>query len=152
LTNQPGFWVNGTSQICNFTNHYFFRDPNYPTNYAGYIEFDNDADLSTLYPYATWVLSITDTNDVNHNGIPDFSDDPSALPPPRRPLISLTRTPTNLLFTIHGDVNHLHEIQQVPVIASTNWQHVVSLILTNDPQVVPVAFPSGSMFYRARAQ
>lgn len=152
MTNQPGFWVNSSSQIYNFTNHYFFRDPNYPTNYAGYIEFDNDADLASLYPYATWVLSITDTNDLNHNGIPDFSDDPSTLPPPRRPLISLTRTTTNLLFTIHGDINHLHEIQQVPVIRSTNWQHVVSVTLTNDPQVVPVAFPTGSTFYRARAQ
>ncbi len=152
MTNQPGSWINGSSQIYNFTNHYFFRDPNYPTNYAGYIEFDNDGDLSSLYPYAAWVLSITDTNDVNHNGIPDFSDDPSTLPPPRRPLVSLTRTSTNLLFTIHGDINHLHEIQQVPVITSTTWQPVISVTLTNDPQVVPVAFPTSSTFYRVRAQ
>ena len=152
LTNQPGIWTDAHGLSCNFTNHYFFRDPAYPTNYAGYIEFDDDADVSTIHPWATWVLSITDTNDVNHDGIPDFSDDPSLLPPPRRPYISLARNSTNLLFTIHGDVNHLHQIQQCPAINSSNWQNLTSVSLTNDPQVVPVAFPAGRTFYRVVAQ
>ncbi len=152
LTNHPGTWSDAGGVINNFTNHYFFRDPAYPTNYAGYIEFDNDAKLSTAYPYGTWVLSITDTNDVNHNGIPDFSDDPTILPPPRRPFISLARTDTNLLCTIHGDVSHVHTIQQVPAVTSTSWQTVTSVTLTTDPQVVPVPLPSGSTFYRAVAQ
>ena len=153
LTNLPGSWLNGSAQTCVFTNEYFFRNPSYPTNYAGYIVFDDDGDeYYTAYGYAIWVLSINDTHDTDGDGIPDFSDIPSATAPPRRPTISLARTSTNLLFTIHGDINHLHEIQQVPVITSSNWQPVVSVTLTNDPQVVPVAFPTGSTFYRVRAQ
>jgi hypothetical protein len=153
LTNLPGTWLNGSAQTCVFTNGYFFRNPSYPTNYAGYIVFDDDGDeYWTAYGYAIWVLSINDTHDTDGDGIPDFSDIPSATAPPRRPTISIARTSTNLLFTIHGDINHLHEIQQVPVITSTSWQPVVSVTLTNDPQVVPVAFPTGSTFYRVRAQ
>jgi hypothetical protein len=152
LTNEPGAWTDAGGATHSFTNHFFVRDPNYPTNYAGYIEFDNDGDLSTSHPYAVWVLSITDTNDVNHNGIPDFSDDPTVLPPPRRPQISLARTATNLLFTIRGDVNRWHEIQQAPTITSTEWQPITSVTLTNDPQLVPVAFPAQNTFYRVRAQ
>ena len=152
LTNQPTILMNGSSQSVNITNHWFTRDPNYPTNYAGYVEFDDDGDLTSVYSYAIWVLSINDPNDSNHNGIPDFSDDSTFVPPPRRPLVSYNRTGTNLLFTIHGDVNHVHEIQQVSSISSANWQSVVSVTLTNDPQVVPVSFPSGPAFYRVRAQ
>ena len=153
LTNLPGSWLNGSAQTCAFTNGYFFRNPDYPTNYAGYIAFDDDLDDTyTIYPYATWVLSINDPHDTDGDGVPDFSDIPAGTVPPRRPTISLARTSTNLLFTIHGDINHLHVIQQVPAVASTNWQPVVSVTLTNDPQVVPVTFPTGSAFYRVRAQ
>jgi hypothetical protein len=152
LTNDPGIWTKAGGASCSFTNHYFFRNPAYPTNYAGYIEFDDDNYRSSMYPYAIWVLSITDTNDANHNGIPDFSDDPTVVTPPRRPLISLARTSTNLLFTIRGDTNHVHQIQQVPVVTTSTWQNVTSLTLTTDPQVIPVALPSTKTFYRVVAQ
>lgn len=152
LTNQPGFWTNSSSQVYTFTNHALLRDPNYPTNYAGYVEFDDDGDQSTVYPYAVWVLSIDDPNDINQNGIPDFSDDPLILPAPRRPLISLASSTTNLLFTIHGDINHVHQIQQAPSVNSANWQNVISVTLTNDPQVVPVPLPTGTAFFRVQAQ
>ena len=71
---------------------------------------------------------------------------------PRRPLISLQHTSTNLLFTIGGDINHVHKIQQVPDLSSLNWQDVVSVTLTNDPQIVPVVTPTRSAFFRVVAQ
>ena len=153
LTNKPGILMDANSNTYNFTNHYFFRDPNYPTNYAGYVEFDDDGDLTSVYPYAVWVLSINDPNDSNNNGIPDFSDTASGGSTlPRQPLIQMTPTTTNLLFTIHGDINHFHQVQQASSLNSPNWQTVISVTLTNDPQVVPVAFPSGTAFFRVTAQ
>ncbi len=150
LTNQHAVWADSNSLHTNVMSHYYIRDPNYPTNYAGYIEFDDDNDSSTVYPYGYWTLSITDTNDADHDGIPDFSDEP--IPPPRQPLVSLTPTATNLLLTIHGDINHVHTIEQVPALSSTSWQDVTSITLTNDPQVVPVSLPTGSVFFRVKAQ
>jgi hypothetical protein len=74
LTNAVGAWTDASLQVYNFTNHYFFRDPAYPTNYAGYIELIDPLNLGVVQPYSSWLLSITDTNDVNHNGVPDFSE------------------------------------------------------------------------------
>jgi hypothetical protein len=94
-------------------------------------------------------VSIDDTNDFNQNTIPDFSDDP----PARRPLFSLKVTSSNLLFTIHGDVGHPHQVQESLVLPATNWQTVTSVTLTNDPQLVSVALPATrAKFWRIQAQ
>ena len=89
---------------------------------------------SAYYPYGTWILSIDDTNDVNHNGIPDFSDDPPSTLP-SRPSLTLRPTATNLWLTIHGDTGHVHQVQQslsLPASrTATNWQTVLSVTLTN---------------------
>jgi hypothetical protein len=152
LTNQPGVWTNASLRSMAFTNHPFTRDVGWPTNYAGYIEFDDDASFYTFYPFALWVLSINDTHDANHNGIPDFSDDPQPGAPPRRPLLSLTRSANNVWLTISGDTNHVHQVQESLVLPATNWQNVLSVTLTNDPQTVPLAVPGRTKFWRVQAQ
>jgi len=155
LVLQTGAWTNSAMQTLTFTNVSFVtndlyvRLPAWPTNYGGYFDFD-DWDPNTTDPdYVTWVLSIDDTNDFNHNTIPDFSDDP----PARRPLFSLTVTSSNLLFTIHGDVGHPHQVQESLVLPATNWQTVASVTLTNDPQLVSVALPATRVkYWRIQAQ
>ena len=67
------------------------------------------------------MLSIDDTNDANANGIPDFSDDPASVTPPRAPHLSLALGSTNLLLTISGSVGHTNQIQTVGSLTSTNW-------------------------------
>jgi hypothetical protein len=119
-----------------FTNHLFSRDVSWPTNYAGYIEFDDDGHPATFHPFALWVLSLNDTNDANGNGIPDFSDDPQPSAPPRRPQLSLARGPSYLFLTISGDTNHVHQVQDSLVLPATNWQNVVSFTLISDLQTV----------------
>ncbi|MGO8696396.1 MAG: hypothetical protein ACLQVY_01570 [Limisphaerales bacterium] len=155
LTNEPGIWTNALPQPLSFDAEVFTRSaPDWPTNYGGYIYFDN-GDPSTPQPaYQLWVLSIDDPNDSNGNGIPDFSDDPaSVLPPPRAPSLALALGPTNLLLTISGDVNHTHQIQETGSLAPANWQTALSFLLTNDPQVVSLALPTGtSNFWRVVAR
>ncbi len=143
LTNQPGVWTNAASQTLSFDRELFTRDPGWPTNYAGYVYFA-DGDPGTASPdYRLWLLSIDDTNDANANGIPDFSDDPAALAPPRAPYLTLTRGPTNLLLSISGDIGHTNQIEMNPSLTSTNWGVALSLKLTNDPQVVSIPWGPG---------
>jgi len=152
LTNNPGAWPGASLSTLNtFTNHYFSRSLDYPTNYAGYIEF-TDGSPWWYQPYGSWALSITDTNDVNHNGYPDFIDDYAGLPPARQPELSLTKGDGNLELSIHGDVGHVHEIQATDSLSSPNWQPVQSVTLSIDPQPVTLSLPSGTRFWRVIAQ
>jgi hypothetical protein len=153
LTNQPGVWTNASSQILSFDNEIFSRQiPTWPTNYVGYVYFA-DGDPSTASPdYQLWVLSINDTNDANANGIPDFSDNPASVTPPRAPQLSLARGSTNLLLTVSGSVGHTNQILGISSLTSTNWQIAQSFVQTNGSQVVSLPLPSGSpKFWRVVA-
>ena len=102
--------------------------------------------------YQSWALSITDTNDANHNGIPDLSDD-LGVPPPRRPALGLSRIPDHLVLTVSGEVGRMHSVQQSTNLSSTNWQTLQSLSLTNDPQSVVLPLPAQSpTFWRVLAE
>jgi hypothetical protein len=150
---QAGTWNNSALQSMPFFRDEYLRTPPWTTNYYGYFDFV-DGDLTTAGDdYTTWTLSIDDTNDVNHNGIPDFSDDPSGSSLPRRPLLSLARGSTNFWLTIHGDVGHLHTILQVSNIISTNWLAVTSINLTTDPQTISLPLTGAPRsFWRVLAQ
>jgi hypothetical protein len=153
LTNQPGVWTNAALQILSFDSEIFSRGvPTWPTNYAGYVHFA-DGDPSTAAPdYQLWVLSLDDTNDANANGIPDFSDNPTVALP-RAPHLVLKAGLTNLLLTISGDVGHTNQIQEIGALTSTNWLTTQSFKLTNDPQVVSLTLPAGTVkFWRVVAQ
>ena len=153
LTRAAGGWTNAVLQALTYASGNVRRDLAWPTNYYGMITFA-DGNLNTGFPdYRSWELSIDDLNDADHDGIPDFSDTPQAAAPPRRPLLSLVQGQTNLLLTIRGDVGHVHQIQAISAATSTDWQPVLSVTLTNDPQVVSLLLPaSGIQFWRARAQ
>jgi len=155
LVLQAGALTNNAMQTLTFTNvsfvtnDLFERFVDWPTNYGGYFDFDDWDPNTSDVDYPTWVLSIDDTNDFNHNAIPDFSDDP----PARRPNFSLKVTSSNLLFTIHGDVGHPHQVQESLVLPATNWQTVASVTLTNDPQLVSIALPATRVkYWRVQAQ
>ncbi len=152
ITNNIGAW-SGTllSTVHTFTNHYFWRDVNFPTNFAGLIEF-TDYDPSWYEPYMSWILSITDTNDLNHNGYPDFIDDSPVLPPPNPPQLTLTRGAGNLQLKIVGDTGHLHTIQETTSLGTPNWQMTTSFTLTNNQQTITLPLPAGPKYWRAFAQ
>ena len=153
LTNQPGTWTNAAARTLTFDNEVFARDPRWRTNYAGYVYFA-DGDPSTAAPdYQLWVLSIDDTNDVNVNGIPDFSDDLAVTPPPRAPRLSLSPGATNFWLTISGNVGQTNLVEEISSLALTNWQTTLSFMLTNDPQVISLSLPAeATKFWRVTAQ
>jgi hypothetical protein len=149
LTLQSTFLTNDARQVLTlYTNTTFVRRTGHPTNYYGNVEFD-DGDLNTAgyEDYYTWQLSIDDPNDTDHDGIPDFSDDPPG------PQLSLTLGPTNLLLTIRGVVGRLHQIQETSNLSSGNWRTNLPLLLTNNPQTVAIPLPATTpTFWRVLAQ
>jgi len=153
LTNQAGIWTNAALQPLSFDSEIFTRGiPFWPTNYVGWVFFA-DGDRSTASAdYQLWALSLNDTNDANANGIPDFSDNPATVTPPRAPHLSLAPGSTNLLLTVSGTVGHTNQILGISSLTSTNWQVAQSFLQTNDPQVVWLPLPSGSpKFWRVVA-
>ena len=155
LTLQSGSWTNAWQQMFTYTNdgYVFQRDTSRHTNYWGPVLFYYDYNPTADYPFGMWVLSIDDTNDANHNGIPDFSDDLSGPAQPRRPRLTLSRGATNVWLSISGEVGHTHQVQELTSLWSTNWMTVWSQSLTNDPQVVSLPIPSGAgKYWRVVAQ
>jgi hypothetical protein len=146
---QTGVWTNASGQSLIYFAGDISRDPQWPTNYYGFLEFD-DGDLDTAEPdYYDWILSIDDSADTDGDGIPNFSDDPASVEP-RRPGLTLQRGTNQLLLTLSGDVGRLHHILESATLTSGNWQTNLSLTLTNDPQTVSLALPAhGPRFWRA---
>jgi len=153
LTLKAGVWTNESQQTLSYVDHLVSRVQTWPTNYYGYLEFDDDNNPNTFYPYGIWMLSIDDLNDGNHNGTPDFSDDPGAGRLPRAPMLELVQTSTNVLLTVHGDTGYTHEIQQLSDLGSSNWQTATSVVVTLDPQTVSLPLSPGAVsFWRVRAR
>ena len=107
LTFQAGSWTNESQQVLTYVRNLFVRVETWPTNYYGDLEFDDDNNSATIFPYGLFMLSIDDVNDANHNGIPDFSDDPVGNPPTRSPQLDLEQDGTNLVLTIHGNTGSI---------------------------------------------
>ena len=150
LTLQTAFLTNAAQQAFSlFDTTVFTRDAALRTNYYGGVEF-NDGDLNTAgEDYYSWELSINDLNDSNHDGIPDFSDEPQTASP-RQPVLSFVGTSTNLQLTISGDVNRLYHILVSTDLVAGNWKTNLSLTLTNDPQTVSLPLPTEPIkFWRA---
>jgi len=144
---RPGVWTNTASESLTFSvTNRFDRDA---TNYFGFVDFD-DGDLNTVEPdYLTWGLSIDDANDSDSDGVPDFSDSPASTPPPRAPALVLMRDVSGFLLGISGTVGRAHEVQEVSSLGDTNWNMVLSVTLTNDPQIVTLPpSTSATRFWR----
>jgi len=152
LTLQAGDWTNAALQILSFSTNRFDRDTPWPTNYYGHVDFLDGEPNTYETDYLAWMLSIDDPNDSDHDRIPDFSDDPVTAPA-RPPVLTLTYGATNLLLRISGDVGRPHQVQESTSLAATTWPTVLSVTLTNDPQVVTLPLPAGSpRFWRVQAQ
>ena len=150
---QPDTWTNAAQQSLTYTNELFERDAQWPSNYFGYVIFDDDFNPDTRYPFGWWVLSLDDLNDANHNGIPDFSDDQGGPEPPRPPQLSLTRGATNFWLAISGEIGRVHEVQEATPVSLADWTTVWFQPLTSDPQVVSLPAPPGpGRFWRVVAR
>jgi len=154
LALQPGVLTltNFVAQTVTNLDDPFQRDPIWPTNYFGYVDFeDGDPNTPDDPDYLTWFLSIDDTNDSDGDGIPDFSDDVASTSA-SAPLLILSPGSTNLMLNVTGTVGRTHEVQRNFLLDQTNWATVLSFSLTNSPQSVVLPLPTNAAsFWRVRA-
>ena len=76
-----------------------YRYPGWATNYYGWVVMQDGDPNTAEADYVSWNLSIDDTNDADHDTIPDFSDDPQAAPA-RQPKLTLALSPGHVLLSI----------------------------------------------------
>jgi hypothetical protein len=135
LTLAGGGWTNQV-EVFTFADCLLTRDSAHPAAYSGTLANPHGS-------YRFWHLAIVDTNDANKNGIPDLSDD-TAVHPPRRPLLSLARTSTQLRLRLSGEVGRTHLVQEAAAPNAVTWTTVQGITLTNDPQEIVLPLPNHS--------
>ena len=147
-----GILTNAIPETYSFLDGTLSRDATWPTNYFSFFEFDDWLLSTGEADYYLWVISIDDLNDADSDDVPDFSDDPQVVSS-RRPLLSLNHGSGNLSLTISGNVGQICEIQEASTIDAASWPPILSVTLTNDPQIVSLPLPSaGTRFWRVRTQ
>lgn len=144
---QSGALTNEYDYLLPFTEGPVRRDERWPTNYFGFLTFEDGAPFTSDADYRFWDISIDDTNDSDEDGIPDFSDDPASAVP-TAPILSLTQTATNLLLEISGDVGRVHEIVAAGSLTDSPWRKVSSIVLTNNPQTLSLPLPEQTTFWK----
>jgi hypothetical protein len=132
LTIQSGTWTNGLGNTFVYSTNNFLREATWPTNYYGYMDFE-DGEPNTAAPdYTYWVLSIDDINDANHNGIPDFTDNVAV----KGPQLGISLSGQEIVLTISGDSGKKYQLQDTVTLSAIDWRVVEIITLTNAVQSV----------------
>lgn len=157
LSGAGGSWTNSAGQTLKYdwklpSNSEASLLERFGANYFGLLSFE-DGNFKTPWPdNLVWALIITDSNDANHDGIPDFSDLAIPSQPPRQPALALRQVNRQLLFSVSGEVGSTLVFEQKSELLQPNWANGFSLVLTNDPQIFLQPFPADpARFWRVRS-
>ncbi len=146
-----GAWTNlYTFQAWDFSVVELTRDPGWPTNYYGYVEF-SDGSFTTGHPdYQYWLLSIDDLNDSDNDGIPDFSDDVGS--PVVQPVLSLAYTGgESLVVTVDGEAGKTYLLLECTGLGAT-WTTNSTLTMSTPTQSVTIPKGTFPTFFRIKVQ
>ncbi|MBI2947745.1 MAG: hypothetical protein HYY23_08860 [Verrucomicrobia bacterium] len=147
---QSGLWKDAKTQTIAY--HAIDELPRQGNEYRAPLSLQ-DGDVATRgEDYVSWLLRIVDPNDTNGNGVPDLSDEGGKRVPPT---ISLSRSGTNLLLSISGEIGKLHEVETTPALGQVNWSLVTNVTVTSDPQIVSLRVPTNprrTAFWRVHAR
>jgi hypothetical protein len=144
----PGTWTNALGQALDYQAlEPLLRDR---TNYNAFFVF-TDGDPDTWeQDYTDWLLMISDAQDSDGDGIPDFTD---PVTPARPPKLSIQLSGNAVLVTIAGETGRLYDLQAVASLAQTNWTTQLSVRLTNATQAVSLPLPATPTgFWRAKTE
>jgi hypothetical protein len=96
-----------------------------------------------------WV-QISDSNDTNHNGIADLSDD-ALFPQPTGAQLGIALSGTTLSLTITPSPGQTLVIEASPYLTDAAWKQIQEIPPSTNSQTLSIPFPTNTMlFYRAR--
>lgn len=99
--------------------------------------------VTTWPDYTQWIVEVTDYNDSNANGVPDWSDTPNA------PRLNVTYTPDSKTITLTGQQNHKYTTWHSTDLKT--WSVVADLNIVTGTNKVSFnhGTTDGTGFYRA---
>ncbi len=121
-------------------------------SYSGYFSMDDGDPSTATSDYWMWAILITDNNDANGDGIPDFTD--SVLPPvtpPVLPTLSIGWQGTKIALGVGGTPGQPYAVESCTNLTGAAWAPAfVTTVTGNEPQVTLLPSPAGPTFWRAR--
>lgn len=141
LTNQLG------ASLC-YTNDGITRDAGWPTNYFGWIDFEDGDPVTAAPDFRFWMFSFDDLNDADADGIPDFSDEP--LQPVVPPVITIGIAGNQLRLDITGQVGRTCQLLQTVAVSPPNWTTNTQFTLTSSVHTLYIPVDSATKFFKLR--
>lgn len=147
---EAGVWTNlATLGEYSFYPTTLYRESSWPTNYYGWMDFLDGSPSSGEEDYVSWMLSIDDPNDSDHDGIPNFSDDPATEPEPVAPSLNIASVTGGLQLTFTGEIGRSYAVEVCPALG-LGWTTTTNVVMTNQIQAVLIPLPQGrTAFWRA---
>lgn len=147
----PGAWTNELDQPLGYPTNYLFRDPRAATNYAGYFDFEDGEPATPEPDYLTWIWTVTDSNDLDHDGIPDLSDDPES--PADMLRLWIRKVGDELELGVASARPGRCQVFETATLQNSFWQPVLTVSLTNSSQAVLRVRPgASSRFWRVQLE
>ncbi|MSU64171.1 MAG: hypothetical protein EXS31_17565 [Pedosphaera sp.] len=128
-----GSWTNSEQKTLSLFDTLVSRDSTLRTNYFTIVEFQ-DGDLRTADDdFYNWQLSIDDLNDADHDGIPDFSDDPA----PQPVTLKIVPSGDRVRIEVSGQAGRAFDLEETSsLVAPVKWTFVSGVILLQNVQTI----------------
>lgn len=108
-----------------------------------------DPNTPNYEDFNEWMLTITDPNDSDADGIPDIVDS-AATTTATAPRLEIIKTANGIQLLIHGDMGRAYTIEDAPALPATTWSHPTGVTISTDPQTIDLPEPTSATFWRAR--
>lgn len=142
--------TNAARLSLSVTNAYLGLHPNLSGYYTGFAALADGTPETPTADFLDWVLTLTDANDANQNGVPDLSDDSGAQTPP--PRLQLRWEGGKLVLTLTGQSGLPYVIEQTATLTAPQWAVFAALSPTNTAWRIEIPAPvEATRFWRLRA-
>ncbi len=149
-----GHWTNSAGLDLSFISSqdnggYLLRGP-LRTNYFSSMYFDDGLpETPATGEYQTWFMDVYDPNDVDHNHVPDLSDEPPVASPPV--LVGLVNTAATLKLKFNASAGQNVVVEATDGLIPAAWATVRQIAATGGTDEVDLGPPGdGARFFRLR--
>lgn len=107
-----------------------------------------DPNVPNYQDFNEWMLTISDPNDSDNDGVPNIVD--SASVTASAPTMEIIKTANGIQLRVHGDMGRVYTLEDTAALPTATWQHATTVTITADPQVIDLPTPTAPTFWRMR--